>query len=187
MPKDQEDQKDRGEITGPYKDGALFVRDLFGSASTRAIATKTGVSYTSVQAMLKGARADWENTFKAARAYGVNPNVLFRLFGHDIFPELDQIDWSLSKSVVREQLVNRTKGRVKTAGAITAKGNVLELPSGRKLQVLWHGGGPGKSVTIAGDVAEILEQLVSATVIQDGATEEGVEGEGDLGEGDDSA
>lgn len=90
--------KDPGEITGPYRGLAEVVRalalDTRGNLpSSRVVARRIGVSFSTVLVMTKGERPAEISLIRFARAYSINPNRLLVLAGHEEMPEFDLRRW----------------------------------------------------------------------------------------------
>jgi transcriptional regulator with XRE-family HTH domain len=89
-------RKRNEEITGPYRELALRLRELAGSSSSRVIARLTGVNFSTIGNMLIGDRGNEESTVKIALYYGVNPNELLRLSELPTKPQYDLLHWTLN-------------------------------------------------------------------------------------------
>lgn len=114
LPRVREEDRDPDvtddQIPGPHKEFARLIRRLTSGLSTRGIANKTGVNFSTIATMLQGGRANQESLIKFGRAYRTNPNVLLRLTRQDEIPEFDVVDWT-RQAVSDPDIVTIAPGR----------------------------------------------------------------------------
>ena len=69
-------------ITGPYPDFARLVRGITGTASSRGVAIRSGVSHNTITRMWNGEKVGDDLIRKFATAYQTDPLPLLRAAGH---------------------------------------------------------------------------------------------------------